>query len=129
MSRHLLSALAAPVLVVACASTSATAHTQGWRFDPARCPDLVEDYRDRRESRRDERYNHGVFDRIEDRLDRRESRRDERVTTCPASAWVWRGDRPYRATRPAAAAVYFDAYDRVYYRYGPDRVRINIVIP
>ena len=89
------------------------AYAGQWRFEPSRCPDLVEDWRDRRESRRD----------------RRESRRDERVTVCPASAWVWDGPRRYRpAARPVEAAVYYDWRARHYYRYGPDRVRVTVVL-
>ena len=101
-----------------------------WRFNPAACPDLVEDYYDRRESRRDRRYNAGPLDRLEDRLDARESRRDERVTVCPASAWQWHGPRSAKryVARPARAAVYYNPYDRRYYRHGPNRVRVNIVV-
>ncbi len=68
-----------------------SAYAGEWRFHPERCPDLVEDYYDRIESRRDERRDFGPRDRAEDRRDRRESRRDESVTVCPASAWVWHG--------------------------------------
>ena len=118
------------VLAAGCVSAPPAYAAGEWRFHPDRCPDLVEDHRDRRESRRDERYDRGPLDRIEDRIDRRESRRDERVTVCPASAWVWHGPRGYRAriARPVAAAVYYNARDRHYYRYGPDRVRVRIVI-
>ncbi len=118
-------AAAAFATIAGCASAPA-AYAGEWRFVPSRCPDLVEDVRDRRESRRDERYDHGPLDRLEDRLDRRESRRDERVTVCPASAWVWGGPRRYRAARPAAVAVYYDARARHYYRYGPRRTHIHI---
>ncbi len=122
-------AAAAIVTIVGCASAPAAHSGQGagvWRFEPSRCPDLVEDVRDRRESRRDERYDRGPLDRLEDRLDRRESRRDERVTVCPASAWVWDGPRRYRSARPAAAAVYYDRRARRYYRYGPRNAHIHI---
>lgn len=121
MAVALLSAGAA-----ACASTGADAGE--WRFHPERCPDLVEDHRDRRESRRDERYDRGPYDRLEDRLDRRENRRDERVTLCPASAWVWHGAGGHfrRPARPAAVAVYYDHDKRHYYRIGPDR-RVVVV--
>ncbi len=113
----------------ACAATPARAAPGAWRLDPARCPDLVEDYRDRRESVRDRRVNRGPLDRAEDRIDRRESRRDERVTVCPASAWVWDGPRRgARAARPARAAVYYDLAGRGYYRYGPNRARVAVVI-
>lgn len=102
------------------------AQASGWRFVPGRCPDLVEDYRDRRESRRDERHDYSRRDIREDRRDRRESRRDESVTVCPASAWVWDGPRRYRTARPVAAPVYYDYRAHRYYRHGPDRVRIFI---
>lgn len=125
----------------ACAA-SEPAHAGAWRLDPALCPDLVEDYldrredrRDRRENRRDERYDFGPLDRDEDRIDRREdrrdrreNRRDERVTVCPASAWVWDGPVRYRSVRPAAAAVYYDRRDDAYYRLGPKDVRVRIVV-
>ncbi|MEO1252194.1 MAG: hypothetical protein AAFW81_07605 [Pseudomonadota bacterium] len=113
-------------MLIGCASAP-PAQASGWRFVPSRCPDLVEDYYDRRESRRDERRDYSAADVREDRRDRRESRRDEAVTVCPASAWVWDGPRRYRPARPAAAAVYYDARARHYYRYGPDRVRLTIV--
>ncbi len=118
-------AAATLVTIAGCASAPA-AHAGQWRLEPSRCPDLVEDVRDRRESRRDERYTHGPLDRLEDRLDRRESRRDERVTVCPASAWVWDGPRRYRTVRPAAVAVYYDTRVRRYYRYGPRNAHIHI---
>ncbi|MEO1135739.1 MAG: hypothetical protein AAFW68_03885 [Pseudomonadota bacterium] len=111
-----------------CVSAASPAYAGNWRFEPSRCPDLVEDRRDRRESRRDERYDRGPLDRAEDRADRRESRRDERVTICPASAWVWDGPRAGRVARPAAVAVYYDARARHYYRYGPKHTRVRVVI-
>jgi len=125
------SALILGLFMAGCVSAPPPAYAgnSGWRFHPERCPDLVEDACDRRESRRDERYDRGPLDRIEDRADRRESRRDESVTNCPASAWVWHGPRGVRRTaRPAAVAVYYDAKDRHYYRYRPDRVRVRIVV-
>ncbi len=106
----------------------AAAPSGGWRLDPTRCPDLVEDVRDRRESRRDRRVNRGPLDRIEDRVDRRESRRDERVTVCPNSAWVWTGGRAARSARPAAAPIYFDPLERRYYRLAPRGGRVFIVV-
>ena len=118
----------AGLIVVGCAAAPAPAHAGAWRFVPSRCPDLVEDWRDRRESRIDERYDFGPLDRAEDRRDRRESRRDERVTVCPASAWVWDGPRRYRVARPAAAAVYYDWRARHDVRYGPDRARVAVVL-
>lgn len=115
------------LFAVGCVSAPGPAYAAGgWRLDPARCPDLVEDRLDRRESRRDERYDFGPRDRAEDARDRRESRRDERVTVCPASAWVWDGPRRYRTARPVAAPVYYDWGQRRYYRYGPDRVRVVV---
>lgn len=121
------------LFAVGCVAAPAPAYAGEWRFVPSRCPDLVEDWRDRRESRRDERYDYGPLDRAEDRRDRRESRRDERVTVCPASAWVWaghgEGPRGYRpVVRPAAAAVYYDWRAHHYYRYGPDRTRVTVVL-
>lgn len=111
-----LSAMAvAAFFGTACVSTSAAAGE--WRFDAARCPDLVEDRIDRRESRRDRRVDRGPLDRAEDRRDARESRRDERVTVCPRSAWVWHGAGP-RTARPATVNVYYDRVDAVYYRKG-----------
>ncbi|MEO0398311.1 MAG: hypothetical protein AAF224_02685 [Pseudomonadota bacterium] len=110
----------------ACATSSANA--ANWRLDPARCPDLVEDRLDRRESRRDERVDRGPRDRAEDRRDRRESRRDERVTVCPASAWVRDGPRSRRTARPARAVVYYDGPGRRYYRYGPNKNRVTVVV-
>ncbi|MHA7871113.1 MAG: hypothetical protein ACX939_02055 [Hyphococcus sp.] len=124
--QHLMAAGAA-LFGAGCVTYATPAYAGEWRFNPARCPDLVEDFRDRRESRRDERVDRGPLDRAEDRWDRRESRRDERVTVCPASAWTWHG-RGYRVARPAAAAVYYDRRARQYYRFGPDRVRIRVVV-
>lgn len=114
------------VTIAGCASAPA-AHAGHWRFEPSRCPDLVEDYRDRRESRRDERYDYSRRDVIEDRIDRWESRRDEAVTVCPARAWVWDGPKRYRTARPAGVRIYYDARARHYYRHGPRRARLHIV--
>ena len=122
--------LAALILVLfgaGCVSAG-PAYAGGWRFHPERCPDLVEDRADRRESRRDERYDRGPLDRLEDRADRRESRRDERVTVCPKSAWVYHGKPKYRSARPAAITIYYDPYKKYYYRYGPKRNRIHIAL-
>ncbi len=118
----------AGLFALGCAAAPAPAYAGDWRFVPSRCPDLVEDYRDRRESRRDERFDYGPLDRAEDRRDRRESRRDERVTVCPASAWVWDGPRRYRPARPAAAAVYYDWRAGRYFRYGPNQTRVTVVL-
>jgi hypothetical protein len=120
-------AAAALVTIAGCA-TAPAAHAGNWRFEPSRCPDLVEDYRDRRESRRDERIDWSRRDVREDRRDRRESRRDERVTVCPASAWVWDGSRRYRPARPAAAIVYYDVRAHHYYHaHGPKGAHVRIV--
>ncbi len=90
-----------------------------WVLNPNKCPDLVEDRRDRRESRRDEAYDRGRRDVIEDWFDRRESRRDEAVTNCPASAWEWHGPR-YRPhvhpVRPVHVQIYYHPQKRIYYR-------------
>lgn len=123
-----LSAGLCAFFAIGCVSAASPAYAGGWRFEPSRCPDLVEDRRDRRESRRDERYDHGPLDRAEDRADRRESRRDERVTICPASAWVWDGPRSAHTARPAAVAIYYNLHDRHYFRYGPKRTRVRVVI-
>ena len=131
MRINLGSLTAAAIVVLAGCASAPAAQAGQWRFEPSRCPDLVEDYRDRRESRRDERFDRGPLDRLEDRVDRRESRRDERVTVCPASAWVWDGPRRHRPARPAAAIVYYDARARHYYHYGHHhrgpRGRVHIV--
>lgn len=117
------------LFAVGCVSAPEPAHAAGgWRLDLARCPDLVEDRRDRRESRRDERYDSGPWDRAEDRRDRRESRRDERVTVCPASAWRWDGPRRYRTARPVAASIYYDWGQRRYYRYRADSVKVVVAL-
>ena len=115
------------VCAVGCVSAGQPAAAGEWRLDASSCPDLVEDVRDRRESRRDERYDHGRRDRVEDRIDRRESRRDERLTVCPRRAWAWHG-RGYRSARPEAAVIYYNARERHFYRYGPRRARIRVVV-
>jgi len=124
-----LSAVALGLMGAACVSAPSPAYAGEWRFHPELCPDLVEDVRDRRASRRDERYDRGPRDVIEDRFDRAESRRDERVTVCPARAWVWH-DAPgaRRTARPAAVNIYYDRHDRHYYRRGPKNARIRIVV-
>lgn len=116
------------LFAVGCVSAPQTAYAGEWRFHPELCPDLVEDALDRRESRRDERYDRGPLDVLEDRADRRESRRDESVTICPRSAWVWHGGHSYRHRRPAAVTIYYDRHERHYYRHGPKKVRIRVVV-
>lgn len=68
---------------------AAPAFAGDWRLDASRCPDLREDRRDARESRRDERYDYSRRDIREDRHDRRESRRDRAITVCPRSAFYY----------------------------------------
>ncbi|MGV6801100.1 MAG: hypothetical protein ACWA5L_04180 [bacterium] len=131
MSKLILSALTALTLS-ACTTASATptARSAGhWVFNPRKCPDLMEDYRDARESRRDERYDRGPLDVIEDRLDRRESRRDRAVTHCPASAWEWQGPhyrKAHHPARPARATIYYNPGKKFYYRNGPNNTKIVI---
>lgn len=103
--------------------------TSGWVLNPAKCPDLVEDWRDRRESRRDEAYDHGPRDVIEDWVDRRESRRDEAVTNCPARAWEWRGGRYIAHThgpRPSYVKIYYHPHRKTYYhKHGHRRIAVR----
>ncbi|NNU16368.1 hypothetical protein HK107_08555 [Parvularcula sp. ZS-1/3] len=80
--------------VAACASSQANA---GWRLNPALCPDLREDVRDRAVTR-------GV-------RDLREDRRDERVVNCPRSAFVYTDARGRALRNPP---VLPRAYGRVY---------------
>lgn len=115
------------VCAVGCVSAGQPAVAGEWRLHAARCPDLAEDVRDRRESRRDERNDREPLDRTEDRIDRRESRRDERVTYCPASAWVWHG-RGYPPPPPAAKAVIYDVHKQHYYRFGPRHTHIRVAV-
>jgi len=72
---------------------AAPAFAGEWKFDPRRCPDIREDWRDARENRRDERFDYGRRDRVEDRYDRHEDRRDRAVTICPRSAFYYDFDR------------------------------------
>lgn len=106
-----------------------------WKFNPRACPDLVEDRYDRREDRRDARFNAGRRDRVEDRFDRRENRRDAAVTICPISAfyyvpdrWENRGwsragrygrDRAYG--RNARPPLQYDRRMRMHFRYADGR--------
>lgn len=100
--KTLLATTLVALSLTACAS--ANAHTPArkghWVLNLNKCPDLVEDRRDRRESRRDEAYDRGPRDVIEDWVDRKESRRDEAVTNCPASAWEWRGPKYRKNLHP-----------------------------
>lgn len=68
-----------------------------WAVDLGRCPDHLEDIRDRFESRADQRRDVSRADVREDVRDRRESRRDERVTNCPSSSLVFLPRAPGRA--------------------------------
>jgi len=122
-------------LGMAACSTAETSHAHPhsahgyWKLNPTKCPDLVEDWRDRRESRIDEAYDHGPRDVAEDIRDRLESRRDEAVTYCPPSAWEWHGPnyRPhYHAPRPVKVRVYYNPYRRHYYhRHGRKAVLVK----
>ncbi len=126
--KNLIIALAIPFTLSACSSASAQSphyHSAnfkqnygGWVLNPRKCPDLVEDWRDRRESRWDEAYDRNRRDVIEDRIDRRESRRDEAVTICPASAWEWQGGtykKHYHPKRPAKVKVFYSHAKRHHY--------------
>ncbi len=128
--------IALPLGLAACSTASAHPHYTAapsakgqWVLNPRKCPDLVEDWRDRRESRRDEAYDRGPRDVAEDIRDRRESRRDEAVTVCPASAWEWRGSayRPhYHAARPVKVKVYYNPHKkRHYHRHGGRHIAIH----
>lgn len=88
-----------------------------WRLDPRRCPDLREDRRDARESRRDERYDYSRRDVREDRYDRRESARDRAVTVCPRSAFYYVPDRWERGKRPPALRLTYDRRVHLHYHY------------
>lgn len=90
--KKLIAALAGAGLVLG----AAPAFAGEWRLDQRRCADIREDWRDARESRRDERYDYGRRDRVEDRHDRREGRRDRAITVCPRSAFVYVSDRHER---------------------------------
>ncbi|MCI5043759.1 MAG: hypothetical protein MRY72_03595 [Aquisalinus sp.] len=118
--------------LAACSTpANAAGRAQGqWALDASRCPDLIEDRLDRRESRRDEAFDRNRRDVIEDRIDRRESRRDEMVTRCPASAWVWQGPawrHGVHPVRPAAVRVYYNSKARNYYRYSNKKRRVVVI--
>ena len=56
---------------------------------------------------------------IEDWKERKNARRDEAVTNCPARAWEWHGPRyrkSYHPARPIKVNVYFHPTKRTYYR-------------
>jgi len=116
----------------ACSTASAhSAHNESgyWKLNPYKCPDLVEDWRDRRESRIDEAYDRGPRDVAEDIRDRRESRRDEAHTWCPASAWEWYGPAyktHFHAPRPKYAKIYYNSHKKHYYRkHGHKHVKVR----
>ncbi len=132
MKHGIISIAMITAALAACTTpASAAGRTHGqWVLDASRCPDLIEDRLDRRESRRDEAFDRNRRDVIEDRFDRRESRRDEMVTRCPASAWVWQGSAwrsSMHPARPAAVRVYYNANARNYYRYGNQNNRVVII--
>ena len=111
--------------LTACASANAGApHVKyaangQWVLNPNKCPDLVEDKRQRRAMRRDEAVDYSRRDVIEDKAERKRARRDEAVTNCPASAWEWRGPRyrkNYHPARPVKVNIYFHPVKRTYYR-------------
>ena len=128
--KPILLTLTACMSLSACASTQARAqppsqHIVGhWRLNPNKCPDLIEDRRQRRAMRRDEAYDRGRRDVIEDWIERKEARRDEAVTRCPPSAWEWHGPRykvKYHAPRPVSVNIYYHPKKHVYYRHKGNR--------
>ena len=135
--KHSLFSIAFIVGLSACSSANAgpvyhspqLASGGYWQLNPNKCPDLVEDRRDRRESRRDERYDYSRSDVREDRRDRAESRRDLTITNCPRSAWDWHGARynaRHHAPRPVDVKIYYDPDERnYYYRSGKRRVHVR----
>ncbi len=103
---------------------TAPAFAGEWRLNPSRCGDLIEDRYDRREDRRDERFDYGRRDRVEDRYDRRESRRDQRITVCPRSAFFYapdRRERSYKRFRTPRLALSYDNRLRMYFRFDRGR--------
>ncbi len=88
---------------------AAPASAGQWAVDLGRCPDHLEDIRDRLEDRFDARRVTSARDLREDRRDARESRRDERVTVCPGQALVFNAAAPGRAKpwrRPEKITLY-----------------------
>jgi hypothetical protein len=82
-----MSRLAIALIGAALTMSAAPAFAHGPRLDARQCPDIREDRRDARESRRDERIDWSRADVREDRADRHESRRDRAVTVCPRQAY------------------------------------------
>ncbi|MEM9233482.1 MAG: hypothetical protein AAGA69_04500, partial [Pseudomonadota bacterium] len=85
----------------------------GWRLNPALCPDLREDRRDRAVTT--------------GRRDLREDRRVRRYVNCPARAWTYVGPRSSKARiiAPAYTSIYVG---RDGYYYGiRDRRTVRIV--
>lgn len=118
--RSLTKKLAGAVLGAGLVLGAAPALAGEWRLDPSRCPDLREDRRDTRESRRDERYDYSRRDVREDRYDRRESRHDRALTVCPRSAFYYAPDRQERGRADWRAPRLTFAYDRdhrLHYRH------------
>jgi len=126
--------IGACIAVGACASAHANpphktvqyaANGQGhWKLNPNKCPDLVEDRRQRRAMRRDRAHTHGLLDVIEDWTEQANARRDEAVTNCPARAWEWVGPRyrpKHHAPRPASGRIYYHPTKRTYYRHSGNR--------
>lgn len=108
LTKHAVAAIAGAGLMLG----AAPAFAGEWRIDAKRCYDLREDRRDARESRRDERYDHGRRDVREDRYDRRDQRRDRAVTVCPRAAFYYVPDRHERRRADwRAPRLAFD-YDR-----------------
>jgi len=121
----LLTAIIGGLSLTACASANAGApHVKyaangQWVLNPNKCPDLVEDKRQRRAMRRDEAYDRSRRDVAEDRKERKNARRDEAVTNCPASAWEWHGPsyrKGYHPVRPIKVNIYYQPSKRTYYR-------------
>ncbi|MEL6360514.1 MAG: hypothetical protein AAFR21_05470 [Pseudomonadota bacterium] len=109
---------------LAAMSVATPAFAGQWRVNPNKCPDLIEDRIDRRESRRDERHDYSRLDVVEDRLDRREDRRDRSVTVCPQSAFYYVPSRG-EARRAAKIDYLYDRHRRAHYRW-VDGVRIYV---
>jgi hypothetical protein len=131
--------LSACLAIGACASANASpshkavkyaANGQGqWKLNPRKCPDLMEDRRQRRAMRRDKAHTRGPLDLIEDWTESANARRDEAVTNCPARAWKWVGPRyrpGHHAPRPTSGRIYYHPKKRIYYRHqGTRRIVIR----